>query len=108
MLITEATTPTHKDIRRRNYFERQPWGHAWIAHQRWLASRKTTRYLGEWHTHAEDIPSPSGTDRQEWLRLSQKRIDYRPLLSIIVGRVQLHVELTSRTGQAVQFTPVQD
>lgn len=98
LLITEATTPTTLDIRRRCFFERLPFEHLSIAKERWEASEGTIRYLGEWHTHPEDYPCPSGLDKSEWMTLAQRRQDGRPVLAAIVGREALHVELTSPKG----------
>ncbi|MBP2546256.1 integrative and conjugative element protein (TIGR02256 family) [Acinetobacter guillouiae] len=48
----------------------------------------TYQYLGEWHTHPEDAPTPSMTDYSSWNKnLSAKE----PLILIIVGRTQFWV-----------------
>lgn len=93
LLIEQATVPKAWDKRFRYLFERMPFGHEAIALSRWTASQGTVRYLGEWHTHPEDHPHPSGLDRSEWNRLSAQRRDKRPMLAVIVGRKSLHVEL---------------
>ena len=98
MLIEQATTPTAWDKRFRYLFERMPFGHDAIALARWTASQGTIRYLGEWHTHPEDHPIPSGLDRSEWNRLSSRRRDKRSMLSVIVGRERLYVELVPSSG----------
>lgn len=98
MLIEHATVPTAWDKRFRYLFERMPFGHEAIALTRWTASQGTVRYLGEWHTHPEDHPHPSGLDRSEWNRLSEKRLDKRPILAVIVGRKSLYVELVPKSG----------
>lgn len=98
ILITEATVPTMWDKRLRYFFERLPFGHHEIAQARWKASGGTVRYIGEWHTHPEDYPNPSGLDRSEWNRLSLKREDKRPLLAVIVGRKTLYVEIVPNIG----------
>lgn len=106
MLITEATVPTAEDIRSRYYFERLPLGHGSVAMDRWKESQGTIRYLGEWHTHPEDYPSPSGLDRSEWNRLSTNRIDKRPLLAVIVGRRDLYVELVHGSSRGALMVPL--
>ncbi|TVK97543.1 hypothetical protein AYI72_08240 [Shewanella algae] len=106
MLIEQATIPTVQDKRFRYLFERMPFGHETIAQARWETSQGTIRYLGEWHTHPEDYPSPSGLDRTEWNHLAMKRCDKRPLLAVIVGRKSLYVELVSNSGQVSMLTPV--
>lgn len=108
MLISEATTPTRLDRQWRTLFERMPFGHRAIAKLRWRASNGTVRYLGEWHTHPEDYPNPSGTDVMEWRALAVKRTDGRPVLAVIVGRKGLHVELMTASGERVQLFPISD
>lgn len=107
ILIEEATTPTAWDKRFRYFFERMPFGHEEIALARWTSSQGTIRYLGEWHTHPEDHPSPSGLDREEWSSLSSRRRDKRPMLAVIVGCLGLHVELVPPRGQGVVMGPVE-
>lgn len=106
MLISEATTPTRLDRQWRTLFERMPYGHRAIAKRRWRASSGTVRYLGEWHTHPEDHPNPSGTDLVEWRALAIGRTDERPVLAVIVGRKGLHVELMAASGERVQLLPI--
>ncbi|HBO1343781.1 Mov34/MPN/PAD-1 family protein [Pseudomonas aeruginosa] len=96
--IIEATKPSRFDKRLRYLFERSPHGHRRIAFQRWRHSKGEIRYLGEWHTHPEDHPNPSGTDLHEWRKLAVDRIDQRPVLAMIVGRKGLHVELMFANG----------
>ena len=98
LLIEQATVPTAWDKRFRYLFERMPFGHEAIALSRWTASQGTVRYLGEWHTHPEDHPHPSGLDRSEWNRLSARRRDKRPMLAVIAGRKSLYVELVPSSG----------
>ncbi|EEW1813167.1 hypothetical protein D9H74_25210, partial [Escherichia coli] len=106
MLIEQATFPTEWDKRSRNLFERMPFGHDAIALSRWTASKGTIRYLGEWHTHPEDHPHPSGLDRSEWNNLSENRLDKRPMLAVIVGRKSLYVELVPSSGRGPLLCPI--
>lgn len=98
LLVVEATEPTARDVRRQYFFERRAFRHRALAESRWRSSGGTTRYLGEWHTHPQDHPTPSMLDRAEWKQLARKRADGRPMLAVIVGRRSLHVELVSATG----------
>ena len=107
MLIEQATVPTAWDRRFRYLFERMPFGHETIAQSRWAASQGTVRYLGEWHTHPENHPHPSGLDRLEWSSLSAKRRDKRPMLAVIVGRKTLYVELVASSGRGSLLAPVE-
>lgn len=106
MLITHATVPSRLDQRLPTFFSRSARGHRGIAQRLWRASGGTMRYLGDWHTHPEDAPSPSGIDLREWRKLALARNDERPALSVIVGRLTLHVELMHSSGDRDQLTPV--
>lgn len=108
LLVTVATTPTRLDRQLRYLFERLPFGHRAVAERMWRHSAGTTRYIGEWHTHPQDIPVPSGIDLDEWCKLAKKRADKRPLLAVIVGRHGLHVELTHGDGHRELLSPCTD
>lgn len=106
LIVEQATAPTIWDIRLRTFFHRSVMGHAKFALERWRASNGTVRYLGEWHTHPEDHPIPSGLDRSEWRRVATGRRDKRPQLSIIVGRKSLYVELSQSDGGRTLFQEI--
>lgn len=40
-------------------------------------------YLGEWHTHPEINPSPSGMDISEWTKITSRQP--RPMVFMILG-----------------------
>ncbi|MFP8780195.1 Mov34/MPN/PAD-1 family protein [Hydrogenophaga sp. RWCD_12] len=105
LLVTVATTPTRLDRQFRYLFERLPFGHRAVARRQWRKSAGTTRYIGEWHTHPQDIPVPSGIDLNEWQKLAKTRADKRPLLAVIVGRNDLHVELVQGDGHRELLSP---
>ncbi|MFY1664527.1 Mov34/MPN/PAD-1 family protein [Pseudomonas sp. Pseu.R1] len=104
--LLEATVPTPKDRRLKYFFERLLHGHRSIAEQRWRESNGLIRYLGEWHTHPEDHPTPSGLDVTEWQKLAAARRDGRPLLAVIVGRKSLRVEYMQSNGVRHQLHSV--
>lgn len=99
--VLEATEPTRWDKRLRYFFDRSAQGHHDLAQRRSTESGGLVRYLGEWHTHPEDYPSPSFVDKSGWINLANKRQDERPVLAIIVGRKGLHVELINHEGNAM-------
>jgi integrative and conjugative element protein (TIGR02256 family) len=81
--IIAATEPCPKDIRRRAFFHRRDPAHQETAIHLWRESKGEVDYVGEWHTHAELHPTPSGLDHQQWRKAS---LAYRkPLVAIIVG-----------------------
>ncbi|WP_027611815.1 Mov34/MPN/PAD-1 family protein [Pseudomonas sp. URIL14HWK12:I6] len=101
--VLEASEPTLQDRRLRYFFERMIHGHKGLADRRWRESNGLVRYVGEWHTHPQDLPSPSGTDLCEWQILARNRSDRRPMLAVIVGRQNLHVELMQAGGKRHKF-----
>lgn len=105
LLVTVATTPTRLDRQFRCHFERLPFGHRAVARRLWRSSAGTIRYIGEWHTHPQDIPTPSGIDLDEWRKLANVRSDKRPLLAVIVGCQGLHVELAHGDGRRQLLRP---
>lgn len=94
--LTLATEPTPKDKRGMFSFFRSTWHHQDVARQQWMKSGGTVDYLGDWHTHPEDHPTPSSTDRREWEKL--RRNSPRPLIFIIVGRVDIYLEGPDKKG----------
>lgn len=107
LLIEQATVPTARDKRFRYLFERMAFGHEALALSRWTATQGIVRYLGEWHTHAEDHPRPSSLDRSEWSLLATQRRDKRPMLAVIVGRKSLYVELVPSSGCGLIMSPLE-
>jgi integrative and conjugative element protein (TIGR02256 family) len=81
--VIEATTPLPLDRRSWCQFHRLDPGHQKIALTRWEESGHELDYLGEWHTHPEHYPTPSGIDKTEWAKLY--RGSDQPLVFLIVG-----------------------
>ncbi len=106
LLITKATKPTRADCRMQYFFQRNETGHRVVARRNYDASNGTVRYLGEWHTHPQDDPSPSLLDILEWKKLAGKRNDQRPLLAVIVGRKALYAELVHGDGIRTRLAEV--
>jgi integrative and conjugative element protein (TIGR02256 family) len=97
--IIEATEPSIWDRRFRFLFERMPHFHQRRAMKRWEDSNGLVRYIGEWHTHPQNHPTPSSIDLSEWRILAADRVDGRPLLTLIVGYKDLHVEYMFGSGE---------
>ncbi|RMP68465.1 hypothetical protein ALQ19_200147 [Pseudomonas syringae pv. berberidis] len=102
--VLEASEPTCQDRRLRYFFERMIHGHKSLANRRWQETNGLVRYIGEWHTHPQEMPSPSYIDLDEWETLAKSRADLRPLLAVVVGRQNLHVELMHADGMRKEFT----
>lgn len=81
--VVEFTTPEPRDVRSRCEFDRVDPYHANRARKRWRESRKKLDCIGEWHTHPEKVPAPSGLDRAEWKRVVSATS--LPMVFAIVG-----------------------
>lgn len=82
--VIAAVGPHRRDERSRYRYRSDP-----QSAQRAISeqAKNGLLYLGEWHTHAEDLPSPSGDDKDAMIALTEKsslRVDAALLL--IVGR----------------------
>jgi integrative and conjugative element protein (TIGR02256 family) len=90
LVVDEATVPDKSDRRSRfNFFRSKR-----VAQQRinsaWRETNQTRNYLGEWHTHPEDCPTPSGHDVENWKRIVNKsKFEQEALVFVIVGRTTI-------------------
>jgi len=82
--VSHATGPYPRDQRGRHYYRSDEKAAQQAISQ---CRQKGLLYIGEWHSHAEDAPSPSGADKdamQRLLKASLLNLDLAVLL--IVGR----------------------
>jgi integrative and conjugative element protein (TIGR02256 family) len=88
VLVDAVSQPSAADRRGRfNFFRARAPTQAAInaAH---AASGGERIYLGEWHTHPEDHPSPSRVDLADWRRLAcEATFEQDALFFLIAGRV---------------------
>lgn len=81
--ITAATEPLPLDRRERYMFDRRDPGHQALAESAWRKSGRTITYTGEWHTHPEEVLSPSIVDLANWRSLMKS--SENPLVFFILG-----------------------
>lgn len=81
--VLHATVPMPLDKSSRISFERLDPGHQRAVTKAWEVSRGRIDYLGDWHTHPQVNPSPSGTDYTEWAKLGSTL--KKSLFFVIVG-----------------------
>jgi integrative and conjugative element protein (TIGR02256 family) len=82
--VVAAVGPHRRDERSRYRYRSDP-----QSAQRAISeqAKNGLLYLGEWHTHAEDLPSPSGDDRDAMTALTEKSsLCIDAALLLIVGR----------------------
>lgn len=104
VVVDEVTGPQSSDRRTRFSFFRSK-KHEHIAKERWLAEANTIAYLGLWHTHPEDSPTPSSVDREDWQQaVTNDAFDGARLFFPIVGRKEIRVWTKSRSGVIRELT----
>ncbi|MFC4349603.1 Mov34/MPN/PAD-1 family protein [Kordiimonas lipolytica] len=82
--ITSSTVQQSKDVASRFRFHRKDKNHHGIAMKAWEQSGGFQTYLGEWHSHPEAHPTPSGIDASSWIRATEAI--GKKMVFIIVGR----------------------
>lgn len=105
VVIDEVTEPQPSDRRRRTSFVRSV-AHQPLVEAAFWESGGTRVYAGEWHTHPEALPSPSGRDLSAWRKkLLDERVIVDTLFFIIVGTQDVTAwEGDCRTGQIEKLT----
>lgn len=92
--VLRLSTPTELDKATRNTFERHRLSAQIVVDYEFYNSGGQMAYLGEWHTHPEKHPNPSGVDRQmirQQFRQSQGDREF--LLFFIQGTESLYVAI---------------
>lgn len=105
--VVEATGPRRTDTRHRTSYvpDRR-------AEQREIDARHSNglHYVGDWHTHPEDTPTPSGRDADSISEsVAKSTHTLNAFVLVIVGRADapkgLSVRLYDRSGSGVALTP---
>lgn len=85
IIVDQVTTPLRGDKRSRFSFYRAHKCHQHAVDRAWKASGGVYTYLGEWHTHAEPVPTPSGLDERERIRILETARCSHPIFFVVLG-----------------------
>lgn len=97
VVIDVATPPSPSDRRSRFSFFRARKPAQEAVDRAWRQSGQVVNYLGEWHSHPEDHPSPSCIDKRDWKKiLTHATFEQDFLVFIIVGRLSVRAWEVSR------------
>ncbi|WP_163390196.1 Mov34/MPN/PAD-1 family protein [Enterovibrio norvegicus] len=88
IVICDMSEPGKGDIRNRFGVNRKGLHHQAKVDLVFERSDGAQQYLGEWHTHPENLPSPSSIDENSW-RLNLA--NHKPMILLIVGREGLWI-----------------
>lgn len=101
--VRGCTAPLPGDRRGPRVFDRRDPGHQAAATWAWRSGYGTETFVGEWHTHPQDDPEPSGLDRSTWWHILARRSD--PVVFLIGGRRSLWCGL-GRDGIVRRVRPI--
>ena len=85
IIINHITVPMLEDKRKYNKFIRKDKKHVEVFKNLYKRSKKTLRYIGEWHTHPEATPNFSEIDLNNWKKISKESDNNNNYYHIIVG-----------------------
>ncbi|MCP4181194.1 MAG: hypothetical protein GY756_25810 [bacterium] len=92
IVIDKITIPMIGDKRSRYQYIRGEKMHQRVITNTWIKSNGTCNYIGEWHTHPENYPTPSGQDIKNWKEiLSTRTFSSQYLYFIIIGIKEIGV-----------------
>ena len=96
--ITNCSEPSNFDNQSRYNFTRSSKSAQYFLNERFHLSGGEEIYLGEWHTHPENIPSPSQTDIKSFKRTLTRNNLYSDIhLMIIVGIEGVYIGIYYRS-----------
>jgi integrative and conjugative element protein (TIGR02256 family) len=91
-IITDISTPTDNDICSRYSFIRSHKNAQRFIKQKFEKSNGKKIYLGEWHTHPENCPTPSNVDILSYKRqLNTNILNSKITFMVIVGLLNIYV-----------------
>lgn len=85
LIINNMTEPYTNDKRNRFLFHRKDTCHIEYYNKLYNTSGGIVKYVGEWHSHPEELPGYSSLDRREWTKILKKEPSIAPLYFIIIG-----------------------
>lgn len=91
LYLTDMSFPCAGDQQSRFRFFRKSNGHQELMDYLWEESNHTKAYLGEWHTHDQEIPVPSATDKNTWKRIAKRNNNFYECYFMIIGRQEFIV-----------------
>jgi integrative and conjugative element protein (TIGR02256 family) len=109
IIVDEVTTPFPSDKSSRFSFFRGKKEAQKLIEEKWYKSKSTQIYLGEWHTHPEDDPTPSESiDIKNWHKITDRAVfEQESLFFLIVGRKKTRIwELNKKTKKMAELLSI--
>ncbi|MGQ8708198.1 Mov34/MPN/PAD-1 family protein [Serratia sp. TSA_198.1] len=86
--LDDITTPMPDDQHTRVSFTMKDQGHQEVVNNAYWQSEGRLGYMGTWHTHPENYPTPSSVDLRDWISCSGRNQD-RKTFFVIVGKKEI-------------------
>lgn len=103
VVVDAVTEPSRWDRWTRYSFFRAKEPAQRAINRAWGTSDRTRNYLGDWHTHPEDDPTPSAIDTAEWRQLAKKAtFEQDAVFFLIAGRVKVRAWEIARESTEVR------
>lgn len=97
--ITDVSLPSAYDKSSRYNFTRSKKNAQKIINKMFKDSEGKKIYLGEWHTHPEDYPTPSNLDKKSILeQIKGNILNSEIIFMLIIGRKGLYISYVEKTG----------
>ncbi len=97
--ITDVSSPSELDKSSRFTFTRSKKNAQKIINKIFKDSNGKKIYLGEWHTHPEDYPTPSSLDKKSILEQIRGNIlNSEIIFMLIIGRKGIYISCVEKAG----------
>lgn len=109
VVVDEVTVPVARDRRHRfSFFREKDTAQKHVVNV-WEKSSHTRNYLGEWHSHPEDDPSPSGPDLSNWRRIvRESQFEQGSLVFLIVGRISVRAWELGKVARSLRAMTIEN
>lgn len=100
--IIDFTEPLKEDKRNKFRFKRSN-KHNQILNEKWISSNFTKLYLGEWHTHPQEIAAPSLIDKKAWeMLLFKSNTESDILIFLVIGTSTMDIWIGDKINKKVE------
>lgn len=93
IFIDLCTEPQKSDLRKRTFFTLKDPFHQKRVNDIFISSQETQFYLGTWHSHPENYPSPSGIDLQDWKKCIKRNSQNKFMVFAIIGLKETFIKV---------------
>lgn len=91
LIIEHMTTPFTGDLQSRFGYTRQDKQHVMIFQNLYQENAGIYFYIGEWHTHPEQIPNYSSVDEKNWKRIAKENAEENIFYHLIAGTIAFRI-----------------